>query len=159
MKSNLNQNTRLMKKGSTTYTEEIADKICGLISTTNLGLQAICSEEGMPGRATVYEWLQANPSFQRKYTLAKELQADLLVEEILAISDDKSEDTIKVPRYKTMVAVPNNANINRAKLMVASRKWMISKLAPKKYSDTAASASGHLPPAPLSRFHEIHLID
>ncbi len=148
-----------MKRSYTTYTEEIANKICDIIATTNLGLQAICSGEGMPARSTVYWWLQCKPEFERKYALAKELQADLLLEQMLAISDDESHDTIEVAWYNTTVAVPNAANVSRAKLKIETRKWMLARLAPKKYADAPAPNGDNVRPTIPGEFHKINLID
>ena len=62
-----------------------------------------------------------------------------MAEEILDISDDDSEDTIFIEADeesgKSAKAVKNKEFIERARLRVDSRKWLLSKLLPKTYGD------------------------
>jgi len=113
------------------YSEAMTDKICHAIATSNKGLNAICKEEGMPSPAMVYDWLTKHETFQEKYARAREMQADFLLEEIVNISDDTSNDTIETPKGD----IPDNEWINRSRLRVDVRKWFMSKVHPKKYGD------------------------
>ena len=56
-------------------------------------------------------------SFAERYARARTTQMEAMAEEILAISDD------------------DEAEKQRSKLRVDTRKWLMSKLAPKKYGD------------------------
>ena len=47
------------------------------------------------------------------------------------ICDDKTEDYISTKGG----VIGNNAAVQRARLQVDARKWIVSKLNPKKYSD------------------------
>lgn len=107
------------------YSEEIADKICLLISTTSRGLVSICQEIGI-NPDTVYTWLKDKQGFSDKYARAREDQADLLADEIISIADDNSRDA---------EAFVGGNHVNRARLQIDARKWKASKLAPKKYGD------------------------
>ena len=49
---------------------------------------AICSEAGMPGRATVFRWIARHKEFRDEYTLACELRAEDLADEMIEIADD-----------------------------------------------------------------------
>ena len=115
----------------TSYTDEIANKICSQISTSHKSLRTICKGDDMPCVATVLNWLNTNEKFLAQYTRAKEEQADYLVEEMLDIADDSSNDTIETERGK----VENREWTNRSRLKVDTRKWIASKLKPKKYGD------------------------
>lgn len=119
----------------TDYKEEIADKICDIIATSNRGLSSICADEGMPSRSSVHKWLTINESFADKYARAKQDQADLLAEEILTIADDDSKDS-EEGGYVTL---------QRNRLMVDARKWVASKLKPKSWGDKVDITSGGLP--------------
>jgi len=122
-----------MAKGAPTkYNQEIADKICERISTSSRGLRSICKELGISTQ-TVLNWLnnEEYKDFFVHYARAKQMQADLLVEEILEISDDSTNDT----EYTEFGEKENKEWVNRSKLRVDSRKWIASKLAPKKYGD------------------------
>lgn len=120
------------------YTNEIAEEICHLISTTSRGLVSICSGEDMPSTVTVYSWLN-NPEhkeFLNNYTRAREAQADLLADEIIAIADDGSKDTkIRYDAHGVPYKGEDTEWTSRSRLRVDARKWKASKLAPKKYGD------------------------
>ncbi len=104
------------------YNEDIAALLCERLSNGE-SLRTICSEDAMPAKATVFKWLAANPSFVDQYTRARETQVELMSFDLIDLSDPKDKDD--------MVAVQRN------RLQVDTRKWVMSKLAPKKYGDTA----------------------
>jgi hypothetical protein len=119
----------------TEYTPEMADKICDAIATSNRGLSTLCQQEGFPCRTTVHKWLRDNEDFAYKYARAREDQADFLAEEILEIADDGSNDTKTIKKGREEYEVENTEWTNRSKLRVEARKWIASKLKPKKYGD------------------------
>lgn len=121
----------------TKYSKEIADKICQEIATTSKGLNAICKIDGMPSVRTVYNWLNDSEfaEFLQSYTRAREAQADLIAEEIIQIADDSSNDTMTIKKGDEEIEVENKEWVNRSRLRVDARKWIASKLAPKKYGD------------------------
>lgn len=118
--------------GVSTYDPEIGDKICERIATSSSGLHTICKEDGMPSVATVFNWLRDNKSFLDNYTRAKDCQADFMADEILEIADDTSNDTKYTEDGREYA---NSEWINRSRLRVDARKWIASKLKPKKYGD------------------------
>lgn len=113
------------------YTEKIARQICDRISTSHDSLKVICEEVDIVP-STVFKWLTEIPEFSEQYARAREAQADYLADEILTIADDGSNDTI-VTNDGTMIE--NKEWTNRSKLRVDARKWIASKLKPKKYGD------------------------
>ena len=81
-------------------------------------------------------WLDGSrPEFSDQYARAREAQADKLAEEALQIADDGRSDTYVDGdgNVKTDTEV-----IQRSKLRVDTRKWLASKMAPKKYGDKVA---------------------
>lgn len=119
------------------YTEEIAKELCYKISTSNKSLKTICKELEISVK-TVLNWLndETKAEFLRQYARAKEEQADFLAEEMIEIADDSSQDnmTITGPDGKLKV-VEDREWTNRSRLRVDTRKWIASKLKPKKYGD------------------------
>ena len=102
------------------FTQATADEICERLASGK-GLAEICRDPVMPSEATVYRWLDQHEAFTAQYAKARLLQADHFGDEILEIADEGSlEDT------------------QRARLRVDARKWLMSKLAPKKYGDRVA---------------------
>lgn len=118
------------------YTQDVADKICEKIVTTPKGMKSICEELGI-SIGTVLAWLSEGHNnykkdFALQYARAKEMQSDMLVDEILQIADDGSNDTYKDDDGREKV---DQDVIARSRLRVDSRKWIASKLKPKKYGD------------------------
>jgi hypothetical protein len=105
----------------------------------------------MPNRATVFRWLADvdRQVFRDQYARAREIQADTLFEEILEIADETSRDTvIKENRDGSSYETPDNEWISRSRLRVDARKWMASKLAPKKYGEKLDVGIGGIEGAP-----------
>ena len=116
------------------YSKEIVEEICEQIATTNKGIATILKEKDeYPSEKTFYNWLNSeNSEFLQLYARAKERQAERLVAEILEISDEVSHDTLKTEEGSEYA---NHEWISRSRLRVDSRKWLASKLLPKKYGE------------------------
>jgi hypothetical protein len=114
------------------FSQDLADQICDEISTSNKGLSFICKKLNL-APSTVYLWLKENKTFSEQYAHAREAQADFLADEILEIADDIEGDD---------AAFVGINRIQRAKLQVDSRKWIASKLKPKKYGEKLDLTSG-----------------
>jgi hypothetical protein len=99
----------------TDYTEALGDKICDQL-TQGMSLVKICKADAMPATVTIYKWLREHPEFANNYARARDNQADYYADEILEIADN-AEDPQK------------------ARLQVDTRKWVASKLKPKKFGD------------------------
>ena len=120
----------------TEYTKDIGDKICARISEEAISLRKVCAEPDMPSPGTVYGWLNNDPAFAEQYARAREAQMDIQAEEILEIADDMANDT-HTTKYGdgTERVSPNTEWISRSRVRIDTRKWLMSKLAPKKYAD------------------------
>jgi len=129
----------------TLFTPELAERICEEIAESSKGLHFICKEnEDFPNKSTVLRWLAIpeNSDFRDQYARAREAQADKLAAEILAISDDGTHDTMTVYIGDVTKEVEDKEWVNRSKLRVDARKWLASKLAPKKYGDKIDVTTG-----------------
>jgi hypothetical protein len=51
-------------------------------------LRSICSDAWMPSRGTVFRWIACRKEFRDEYTLAREVRAEDLAEEMVEIADD-----------------------------------------------------------------------
>lgn len=100
---------------ASTFSQDVADTICqGLMAGKSLRL--ICAMEGMPAASTVYAWLGQFPGFSAQYARAREVQADVLADEVIEIADTEPDP-------------------QKARNRIDARKWLSSKLRPKKYGD------------------------
>ena len=113
------------------YTAETAAEICERIAEGQ-SLRRICLDDAMPGLRTVLAWLIKHQDFQLQYARARETQADVLADEINDIADDGSRDYGVDANGNRIV---DHDHIARARLRVDTRKWVASKLKPRKYGD------------------------
>lgn len=116
------------------YTQELSDKICEELAT-GTSLRTVCIPEEMPSARTVFRWLRTSEEFCQQYARAKEESADAMSEDILDIADDGTNDWMWIKRGGEDVQVPDNEVLQRSKLRVDTRKWIMSKMKPKKYGD------------------------
>lgn len=116
------------------YTEELAAEICGRLIEGE-SLRAICRDEAMPGLRTVFEWLESNEQFRSKYARAKELQAEVEVDEMRDIADDGRNDWMerKNAEGECIGWSLNGEAVARSKVRLEQRRWNAEKLLPKKY--------------------------
>jgi hypothetical protein len=111
------------------YQKDIGDAICLAISQGH-SLRKICeSSELFPSPSAIYDWILRFPEFSEQYARAKMIQASLLAEEIIELSDDRSND------ISGELGIPNGVAVQRSRLMVDTRKWYLSKVLPKVYGD------------------------
>ena len=114
-----------------TYSPAVADEICARLAGGE-SLIAICRDEHLPAERTVRGWVVDDyEGFAPKYARARDIGLERMAEETIEIADDSGLDVVMTddgPR-------PDGEVINRAKLRVDTRKWLLSKLAPKRYGD------------------------
>ena len=101
------------------YLVEVADDICSLLASGE-SLNSICKKTGFPNRSTVYRWLREHDEFRNNYARASDDRAESIFEEMLDIADGAEEET---------------ASIAKARLQIDARKWILSRMNPKKFSD------------------------
>lgn len=129
------------------YSQELAATICERLIHGE-GLRAICRDDDMPNISTVIDWINKKPEFSAQYARARELQAELLLDEILEIADDSSKDTVDTGMGK----VVDHEVIQRARLRVDTRKWAMGKMS-RKFNDkviqehTGANGTALIPSA------------
>lgn len=118
-----------------TYPAEVADKILERLATGE-SLRAICSDEGMPDRQTVIRWvIEDRDGFAAKYARAREIQAEVWVDDMAAIADDGTNDWMEKvsARGEAIGWTVNGEAVARSKLRLEQRRWYAEKLLPKKY--------------------------
>lgn len=118
------------------YTDVIAGTICDRIADGE-SLRSICRDDTMPAKSTVMAWLadDDHAAFRTKYALAREIQADGFVDEMVEISDDGSNDWMEKKNAAGEVIgwQENGEALRRSALRVSTRQWIAEKLKPKKY--------------------------
>lgn len=82
--------------------------------------------------ATFYDFLDKSEDRLKRYARATELRTERMAEETLNIADAIDNDILVLPDGREVV---NNNVINRDRLRVDTRKWLMAKMYPKKYGD------------------------
>ena len=116
------------------YTKEIGHGICTQLAEGK-SLRTII--KGMSGvsMSMVMRWLNDERfrEFREQYARAREMQAEVMADEIMDISDEDPMEELTTKAGK--IVKRDSAGVNRNRLRVDARKWIASKLLPKKYGD------------------------
>lgn len=124
------------------FTQEIAERICAELALGK-SLRTVCKGEDMPAIATIFNWFRTQEGFVEQYARAKEESSDALVEEMLDIADD-------APLKVTGMDKSDSARVHAEAMRVDTRKWIASKLKPKKYGDRLdLTTKGEKLPTPI----------
>lgn len=117
------------------YSQEIAERICLELSTNVEGLESICNRiNDFPDARTVYLWRLRYEDFFQMYARARQAQVQLLADQIAQIADTTEPGeivTIKADGEERKIA----DMIEHRKLKIEARKWLAMKLLPRIYGD------------------------
>lgn len=91
-----------------------------------LSLRKSCIEADV-SISTFLLWVSENESLADQYTCAREAMIDKIADETIEIAD--------TPVGTTDNGSTDSGAVQKQKLQVDTRKWLLSKLAPKKYGD------------------------
>lgn len=94
------------------YSEELADKICELISSGK-GVKNICEMEGMPCRYSINLWRREYEDFNRKYMVAMLVNAEITFEDMVGIAES---------------AVETATGVQKARLIIDTKKWCLERM-------------------------------
>lgn len=116
--------------------QEVRDAICEQLADGK-SLRETLKQDGMPGMSHVFRELAADAAFREQYARAKDVGIERMADELLDIADDGTNDWME-RQDKDGVCIGYSVNgeaVQRSKLRADTRKWLLSKLAPKKYGD------------------------
>ena len=117
-----------------TYSQQIADEVCRRLAGGE-SLRAICRDEGIPDESTVRLWaLDDREGFAAQYARAREVQFLAIADELLEIADDGRNDWMQRTGNDGGWDL-NGEHIQRSRVRIDTRKWMLSKMLPKVYGD------------------------
>ena len=105
------------------YHAATADRICEQLTVGKSLVQTLLLPD-MPGRTTVYRWLNESVEFTNNYVRAREEQADYFADECVEIAD-------------ASVGM-DSAGVAAMRLCVDTRKWRAGVLKPKVYGNKLA---------------------
>lgn len=125
--------TKIKKGRPTQYCKQLALEICDTISSTSKGIKLLCkNNQHWPCQDTIFTWLKVYPEFSEQYARAKKCQVDVLVDELLEIADDSTQDQ---EINDQGITVFNSEKVARSRLRIDTRKWLACKLVPRVYGN------------------------
>jgi len=133
----------------TLYTDALADELLSRLSAGE-SLRQICRDPHMPDERRVREWAIDNrEGFSPRYAHARQIGWESIAEETLEIADDGSNDWYERElKSGRKVKKFDYDHVERSKLRVDTRKWLLAKMLPALFGDK-------LPPAPSARPPEL----
>jgi hypothetical protein len=97
---------------------------------------------GFPHVRTFWRWVAAEDEVRKAYELAICARADVFAEEIIEIADAECTEPIfdaegnpRLDEQGRPLMVTSKSAIEHARLRIEARKWIASRLLPKKYGD------------------------
>jgi hypothetical protein len=100
-----------------------------------LSVSKACKESDTLGETLFYKVVGESDENEKDYARAREKRADFIFEEIKEIADKQDKDV-------TIDAEGNERTdhnvVQRSRLQIDTRKWMLGKMNPKKYSDKSS---------------------
>jgi len=116
------------------YDPALAQEFCHRVAEGET-VAKICDTPGMPRMTTFFTWMERHPEFKESYAHAKSVQLERMADETLHIADNATNDWMEKNDPENPGYRANGDHISRSRLRVDTRKWLLSKLAPKKYGD------------------------
>ena len=104
--------------GQTSFTSDLAERICSEMAKGRY-LNAICKELQIPESNVRFWAVQNKDGFAAMYARAREAQTEAWADEINDIADSADDAT----------------NVQTARLRVDTKKWLMARIAPKRYGD------------------------
>ena len=99
-----------------------------------LSVSKACKESNTLGETLFYKVVAESDENEKDYARAREKRSDFIFEEIKEIADKQDKDV-------TIDAEGNEKTdhniVQRSRLQIDARKWMLGKMNPKKYGDTS----------------------
>jgi len=115
----------------TTYSHKRAQRFLDAIAN-GATLNDACSSPTSPSRSAIYRWLHKHSEFRNSYDMARAERAQAWAEEIIDIAENTSGDLLPGPGGGL---VQNDAAIQRDRLRVDTRKWLMARSDPKRFGD------------------------
>ncbi len=114
-------------------------EICARIAEGE-SLNKTCSDPSLPSMSSVLRALHGGSAefsdFRSRYAIARDALLDCYADEMVDIADDGTTDyVIKTGRNGHEYEAVDQEHIQRSRLRVHAREWILSKLRPEQYGD------------------------
>lgn len=141
-----------MMDGKEWNQQAVMDVVCNALASSSKSLTTILADghagNTLPDFATVARWLARGGNICEQYARAKEAQADFMAEELAELhnkawvpAEDDKGNAILVDGKPIMTVDKASAAIVR--IEADNKKWLMSKLRPKKYGEKLEIENNH----------------
>lgn len=110
--------------------ETVIQRICEGESLRSILMHA--SRDVLPSMAVFLKWVSEDEDLEKQYARAMKIREESMFEEILEISDESNADVDITEDGKLRVI---GEVVQRSRLKIDARKWMLGKMNPKKYGE------------------------
>jgi len=137
------------------HTEEekiiIVTEICDRVIEEKISFNKAVKESKI-SYVTFFQWLSKSDQLKELYNYATLIRSDILFDEMIDIADDGINDFVKKQISEGVeVEILNSEHIQRSRLRIDARKWILAKMQPKKYGERLdlSSSDGSMTPKVL----------
>ena len=134
------------------FTPELCAEVCRRIAMGQ-SMAEVGRADEMPSASTLWRWMMVHEEFRSNYAKAVDERTECIVDELLDIADNATNDWMMRQVDGELVKVVDKEHISRTRLRIDTRKWIASKLKPKKYGDAMIHRGDE--EAPIQITHEI----
>ena len=110
--------------------EAITEFVCSELALGKSLRSILDADDKLPSASTFLNWIGADSFLAEQYAHARQLAYELLADEIVSIADENYTTDEHGVRERL-----SSEAIQRNRLRVDTRKWMLSKMLPKVYGD------------------------
>ena len=116
-------------------TTELKAEICDRVVLGET-VRQIAADPRMPAESTIFLTLARDAEFAAEYGRARVIQCYRWEDEIIEIADGTAGDWVTREGHNgTSVKVANQEHIQRSRIRIDARKWLMSKRVPKRYGE------------------------
>ena len=108
----------------------ITELVCSELALGKSLRSILDADDKLPSASTFLDWIGADSFLAEQYAHARQMAYELLADEIVAIADENYTTDEHGVRERL-----SSEAIQRNRLRVDTRKWMLSKMLPKVYGD------------------------
>ncbi len=121
------------------YTGALATEILGRLRSGET-LASICRDDHIPCKSTILGWIGDDVSgFSALHAHAREMSTYAIAEQVVEIADDGTHDYVERHRRDGSAETTLDAeHVQRSKLRVDTRKWLMERYNPKVFGARTA---------------------
>ncbi len=123
------------------YCPEVAEYILERV-IDGIPLRKICEDRNMPGTSVFLRWVVEDKDLRERYALAQQMRAMVWADETIHIADTPCMSMTIVDKADGTKEIVMADNVQRSRVKIEARKFMLSKILPKQFGDAPPEGAG-----------------